>query len=203
MRAYDLEKIKADVLSFQGEKRFSHTLSVVREAEYIADACGFSEEEKEKARLAALLHDITKKFSDEEQAEMFRKYGIDASSEPATVHEKTGAYFARELYGEEVVDEEVFSAIFCHTTAKAGMSKLDMAVFIADFTEETRTHRSCMEMREYLHNECGKINGERTKAEALLCDVTMKIIENTLGFLALKRKKIDLRMIEAWNSMIL
>lgn len=197
----NFEQIAELVRSFQSEKRFCHTLAVVREAEYIAAACGFTEAETQKARLAALLHDITKCFSDEEQAGMFRKYGIDAHSEAPTMHEKTGAYFARELLGKDVVDGEVFSAIFCHTTGKAHMSALDMAVFIADFTEETREHSSCREIRAYLHAECEKLNGERNKAEALLRETVTKIIANTLSFLTLKKRKIDLSTVEAWNFL--
>lgn len=199
----EFEKMKERVLSFQGEKRFAHTLGVVKEAEYIASVCGFSTEYVEKARTAALLHDITKTFTDEEQEAMFEKYGIDIPSEPPTMHEKTGAYFAREVFGDRTVDGEIFSAIACHTTGKAGMTMLDMAIFIADFTEETRTHKSCIDMRAYLHAECEKIKGEPKKAEELLKRVTLRIIANTLTFLALRKRKIDIRMIEAWNSMIL
>jgi predicted HD superfamily hydrolase involved in NAD metabolism len=196
------EEIKAKVRSLQSEKRFCHTLAVVREAEYIARACAFGEEEAEKARLAALLHDITKCFSDEEQAKMAAKYGIAEPGEPPTVHEKTGAHFAREFFGENMVDAEIFSAIYCHTTGKAGMSALDMAVFIADFTEETREHAACREIRAYLHAECEKLNGERKKAEELLREVMIKIIENTMSFLTLKKRKIDLRTVEAWNFLV-
>ena len=195
------EKIKEKVRSLQSEKRFRHTLAVVREAEYIAKACAFSEAEAEKAALAALLHDITKCFTDGEQAEMFRKYGIDVPSEPPTMHEKTGAHFARELFGADVVDDEIFSAIYCHTTGKAGMSAFDMAVFIADYTEETREHAVCREMRAYLHAECEKLNGEREKAEALLREVTMNIIAGTLSFLTLKKRRIDPATVEAWNFL--
>ncbi|MBQ8448341.1 MAG: bis(5'-nucleosyl)-tetraphosphatase (symmetrical) YqeK [Clostridia bacterium] len=200
MNAAHFEEIKERVRSLQSEKRFRHTLSVVREAEYIAKMCAFSEAETEKARLAALLHDITKCFSDTEQAEMFEKYGITEQSEPPTAHEKTGAYFARELFGDDI-DSDVFSAISCHTTGKAGMSALDMAIFIADFTEETREHASCRYMRAYLHTECERICAERKKAEELLRDVTQRIIENTLGFLTLRKRKIDLHTVEAWNFL--
>ena len=196
------EEISERVRSLQNEKRFAHTLSVVKEAEYIARACGFSAELCEKASLAALLHDVTKCFSFEEQKAMFEKYGIGTQSEAPTMHEKTGAYFARELFGKETVDDEIFSAISCHTTGKAGMSALDMAVFIADFTEETRDHASCRFMRAYLHTECERIRGESEKAEALLREVTFKIIENTLGFLTLKKRRIDLGTVEAWNFFV-
>ncbi len=195
------EEIKEKVRSLQSEKRFRHTLAVVREAEYIAKMCAFGTDEAEKAAIAALMHDITKCFSDAEQAEMAEKYGITEHFEAPTVHEKTGAHFARELFGASTVDDEIFSAIYCHTTGKEGMSALDMAVFIADYTEETREHAVCREMRAYLHAECEKLNGEREKAEALLREVTMKIIASTLSFLTLKKRKIDLTTVKAWNFL--
>ncbi|MBQ7290765.1 MAG: HD domain-containing protein [Clostridia bacterium] len=201
MKKPDFAEIHARVRTLQSGKRFAHTEGVVKEAEYIAKACGFSTEFVEKARVAALLHDITKNLTDEEQEKLFLKYAIDIPSGPATMHEKTGAHFARELFGAEAVDEEIFSAIFCHTTGKAGMSAFDMVIFIADFTEETREHKSCRDMRAYLHAECEKLNGESEKAEALLRNVTLKIIGDTLNFLTLKKRKIDLRTVEAWNFL--
>lgn len=198
----ELEKIKSDVYSLQGEKRFSHTLAVVDEAEYISKACGLSDAETEKAKIAALLHDITKKFSDEEQAEMFKKYNIDIFSAPPTMHEKTGAYFARERYGKDIVDDDIFSAIFHHTTGGTNMSELDMIIFIADYTEETRKPEICRKTREYLHAECEKLDHDRERAKALLKDITLRIIGNTLEFLMREKQRIDIRTVEAWNSMI-
>lgn len=198
----ELEKIKSDVYSLQGEKRFSHTLAVVDEAEYISKACGLSDAETEKAKLAALLHDITKKFSDEEQAEMFKKYNIDIFSSAPTMHEKTGAYFARERYGKDIVDDDIFSAIFHHTTGGTNMSELDMIIFIADYTEETRKPEICRKTREYLHAECEKLDHDRERAKALLKDITLRIIGNTLEFLMREKQRIDIRTVEAWNSMI-
>ncbi len=197
----DLEKIKNIVSEYEGEKRFAHTLAVMREADYISRKCLFSEEKAKKAHLAALLHDITKKFSEREQEEMFRKYGIDVPASAPTMHEKTGAHFARELFGADVVDDEVFSAIYCHTTGKEHMSALDMAVFIADYTEETRKHAACREMREYLHKECEKIDCDRA-AEQVLRDVTLRIIGNTLCYLIQENQKIDIGTILSWNSLI-
>ena len=111
MKKPDFAEIHARVRTLQSGKRFAHTEGVVKEAEYIAKACGFSTEFVEKARVAALLHDITKNLTDEEQEKLFLKYAIDIPSGPATMHEKTGAHFARELFGAEAVDEEIFSAI--------------------------------------------------------------------------------------------
>lgn len=198
----EFEKMKSTVLEYEGEKRFSHTLAVMDEADYISRKCLFSEEKRKKAILAALLHDITKKFGENEQEEMFRKYGITSSSSAPTMHEKTGAHLARELFGRDTVDDEIFSAIYCHTTGKENMSTLDMAVFIADYTEKTRKHSACREMREYLHAECEKIKCDGD-AEVVLRDVTLRIIGNTLCYLVRENQKIDVETVLARNSLIL
>ena len=118
------------------------------------------------------------------------------------MHEKTGAHFARERFGKDIVDDEIFSAVYHHTTGGKNMSALDMTIFIADYTEETRKHDICRKTREYLHNKCEKINRDRANAEILLKDVTLKIIANTLEFLLRERQQIDTETVEAWNSMI-
>jgi predicted HD superfamily hydrolase involved in NAD metabolism len=54
----------------------------------------------------------------------------------ALLHSVVGAHLARVKYGCE--DEEIIAAILSHTTGKAGMSKLAMAVWLADTIEPTR-----------------------------------------------------------------
>ena len=77
-----------------------------------------------------------------------------------------------------------------------------MALFIADFTEESRKYENCIKIREYLHRECEKINGDHAKAEEVLKDVTLKIIYSTVEHLLCEHEKINLRTIAAWNSML-
>ena len=52
------------------------------------------------------------------------------------VHQYLGAALARAEYGIE--DEEILSAIRCHTTGKADMGPLDKVLYLADFTEPNR-----------------------------------------------------------------
>ena len=55
------------------EKRFNHSLGVMETSGRLAEHYGC---DVEKARLTGLLHDVTKKCSEEEQLEMFKKYNI-------------------------------------------------------------------------------------------------------------------------------
>lgn len=93
----------------------------------------------EKARRAAILHDCTKYLGGEEQLRLCRKYGVELDElERETVkllHSKTGAWLARDLYG---VDDDIFSAIYWHTTGKADMSLLEKVIYLADYMEPGR-----------------------------------------------------------------
>ena len=138
----DFEKIKEEVRGYEGEKRFAHTLAVVREAEYICHACGFSEAEAEKARTAALLHDITKNLTNSEQIAYCRENGIPLDDNellaPQVIHAKTAEFFVRTELG--LSDEEILSAIRYHTTGRAEMTLLDKIIYVSDFIEPTRDY---------------------------------------------------------------
>lgn len=94
----------------------------------------------EKAFLAGLLHDSAKYLSKEGYLEKTAEFGLEASSverqAPSLLHPKLGAYFAEHEFG--VSDPEILSAIRSHTTGKAGMTRLEQIVYIADFIEPGR-----------------------------------------------------------------
>ena len=91
-------------------------------------------------RLAALLHDSAKEISKDEMRELMRQYPQYAEGgeeRPASVwHGICAAILARTRWGVE--DEAILSAIACHTAGKAGMSKLDKVVYLADMTSKER-----------------------------------------------------------------
>lgn len=202
-----LEAIKKALPNYEDAKRIDHTLGVLEECIWMAETFGLSDEDRTALFTAALLHDITKAKTDNEQFALCEKYGIclpqDVSSVISTLHQYTGAPFAREIFGKETVCDKVYSAIACHTTGKAGMSVIDKMLFVADFTEPGRKYRSCAEMREYLHGECGKINkNDKAALYRLLDDTVKRIIGFTVTYLIEKGRKIDAEMLSAWNAMV-
>lgn len=106
-------------------------------------------EDADAAAEAAILHDITKKLTAAEQLRLCSEYGImtdDAERENTELlHAKTGAAVARALFG---VDDAVFQAIFWHTTGKAGMSRLEKIIYLADAIEPTRSYEGVETLRE-------------------------------------------------------
>ena len=148
-------KIISRVKNTVSEKRQEHIFSTEREALRLGELVCLSEADKERLSTASLLHDITKELSRKEHIELMKKlgasFGNDTLQSDKTLHAESGAYYAKELFPSEV-DDKVFLAIFRHTTGAANMSILEKILYIADFTEETRTHEICKKERNYLYD---------------------------------------------------
>lgn len=198
-----LEMIKAALPIYEDAKRLEHTMGVYRECMWFAQMFSLSEEDTYTVAAAALLHDIAKNMTKEKAFSICQTCGITPPEAQTVMHQYTGAPFAREIFGDVIVTDAVYSAISCHTTGKAGMTETDQILFISDFTEAGRKYRSCQDMREYLHHECEKINRkDKTALSRLLNDITKKIIGFTVTYLIEKGKQIDADMILAWNAMV-
>ena len=117
--------------------RIAHVAGCEQEAAKLAGHWG---EDVSLAAEAAILHDITKKLTPTEQLELCEKYGMVPDdyerAEPGVLHARTGALTARDLFG---VSDAVFGAIEWHTTGRADMTVLEKIIYLADFTEPTRS----------------------------------------------------------------
>lgn len=118
------------------EKRFEHVLGVMNTAVSLSRRYGVPEE---KARIAAILHDVSK-FADRG---WMKKIIEQQQMDPALLdyhhelwHAPVGAYVAGYEFGIE--DEDILSAIRYHTTGRAGMSDLEKIIYIADMIEPSR-----------------------------------------------------------------
>lgn len=125
--------------------RVAHVRGTEEQAVKLAGRWGVPEH---PAAEAAILHDITKRLSTEEQLILCERYGIinesGEISNPKLLHAKTGAALSRELFG---VSDEVFDAIRWHTTGRADMSPLEKIIYMADYIEPTRDFEGLEELR--------------------------------------------------------
>lgn len=173
------------------EKRYAHTLSVEKEALYIASQLGTN---TDGVWRAALLHDLTKPLSLEEHIALAKKLKAELSENdlksPETVHAKTGGALVKSL------GEDYFSAIENHTTGKVEMSVLEKIIFVADYTEETRAYSSCTLERALLHSELEKAETEKEKLAALNRSV-YRILDSTVSHLLEKKVFIHPATIDA------
>lgn len=127
-------------------KRFQHTMNVKKLAVRMAQHYGV---DTEKAALAAILHDSAKELPRTELLQIMQdnaiiKKGTQNRPEPVW-HGICAAILAKTQWN--VQDEEILSAIACHTTGKENMSKLDKILFLADMTSAERNYPGVEELR--------------------------------------------------------
>lgn len=174
---YNIPKMKKTLKKHLDAPRFEHTMGVAYTAGCLAMRYG---EDIEKALVAGLLHDCAKCVPDDKKEKICLKNKIvmtDAEQRsPYLLHAKVGAHFARHKYGVE--DEEILSAIACHTTGKPAMRELDKIVFIADYIEPMRSKApNLADVRRLAFEDI---------------DLTVfKILSDTLAYLRSSQKKID------------
>ncbi|MBQ8540880.1 MAG: bis(5'-nucleosyl)-tetraphosphatase (symmetrical) YqeK [Clostridia bacterium] len=146
------EEMHRKLRSTQKERRYFHTMGVVKEAVRLAPKYGV---EVEKAKIAALLHDCAKNFDQDRFLEIAAEYGVTldeyALKEPALVHAFLGAAVAYRDYG--VTDKEILDAIFYHTTARANMTNLEKLIYLADMIEPGRTMPQAEELRRLVETD--------------------------------------------------
>lgn len=127
------EKLKRKL----SKSRYEHSLSVSYTCVCLAMRYEYP---LDRAELAGLMHDCAKCYDDDEIIKRCEKHNITVTREeklaPAVLHAKYGAWLAKDHYG--VNDQEVLSAIACHTTGKPGMGTLDKILYIADYIEVRR-----------------------------------------------------------------
>ena len=132
-----VEQAKRIVKPLLSEKRWTHTKNVKKMAVKLARRWGCDEE---KAAVSAILHDSAKELPKEQLLQIFADNAIiapDAPKRPTPVwHGIAAAILAQTRWG--VQDEEILSAIRCHTTGKPGMSLLDKILYLADMTSAER-----------------------------------------------------------------
>ena len=131
-----IEKIKKDLKENMSEKRFEHSVSVMKKAIELAKIYNENEDE---AALAGLTHDIAKEIPDDEAFMIAEKNGIELDEiekiNTKLLHGKIGAFLAKEKYG---FNERITDAIKFHTETVPEMDNLSKIVYVADKIEDTR-----------------------------------------------------------------
>jgi putative HD superfamily hydrolase of NAD metabolism len=125
-------------------KRYIHSINVMHTAISLAMRYEYSLEE---AKIAGLLHDCAKCFSNNQQITLCKDAQISISEYekeyPDMLHAKLGAYLARKEYGIE--KKEILDAITFHITGRSDMGVLEKIVFVADYIEPSRKNAPNLE----------------------------------------------------------
>lgn len=145
IHSIDKDKILNIVKQNTGKSRFEHTLRVADLATKLAI---HYDVDVDKTWLAAILHDLEKNISLEENDMLVRMYGLDEKyiGNQNLSHSKLAAVVSRDKLG--INDEDILNAIAFHTTGRANMSMLEKIIFVADTCEEGRTYKEAAMLRE-------------------------------------------------------
>ena len=149
MTEQDWSTLRQSVAEQLSDYRMEHTLGVERMAARLASL--YCPEQESLLRAAALLHDVTKEQSNEEQRAIFAAHGItlrpDEQVSPQVWHGMTAALVIPQRY-PTLADPELISAVRWHTTGRAGMTLTEALLFLADYIEEGRRFASCIALRK-------------------------------------------------------
>lgn len=108
-----------------------HSLQVVKESQKLAQKFHV---DMDKCYQAALLHDISAVISPQKMMDiaLSHQWEIDPAEKkyPFLLHQRISALIAQTVF--KIEDQDILSAIACHTTLKKNASDIDMVVFLAD-----------------------------------------------------------------------
>ena len=154
LKHLDIPQLRACSYSMVLQKRVPHIRGTEEEAMRLAKHWGA---DVTIAQRAAILHDCTKYLELEPHLELCRKYGVELDElEQRAVkllHSKTGACIAKYIFGEP---DEVYDAIFWHTTGKANMTLMEKILYMADYIEPNRDFEGVEEMRHLAYTDLDK-----------------------------------------------
>lgn len=144
MNNKDIIKLRKKLEKELDPERFEHSLGVEYTSACLAFIYGV---QVEKARIAGLLHDCAKCFSNDDKIKTMEKAGFPPLQEEldntSLLHAKCGAIVARDDY--DIEDEDILNAIRFHTVGRPNMSTLEKIVYIADFIEPCRKQLKIMD----------------------------------------------------------
>ncbi len=197
--AIKIERLRELVSKELSEKRMNHVLAVENMAFRLGNLYFRDDETLLLLRAAALLHDVTKELSDEEQLDLLVSYSVQPLPEELasmpTIHALTAALVIPERF-PEFADPRVIDAVRYHTTGREGMSTFEKIIFLADYIDDTRTYQSCTELREkFFSAKPEEMNDEERLRH--LDRAALKSIDNTLSYLRVKERSIHPLTLEA------
>lgn len=181
------EQIKSYLKENLKTKRYEHVLSVRDTAIKLAEIYN---EDLEKAKVAALVHDCAKNMSDEQLIKIAEEHKLHideiCKESPQLLHAPVGAIIARRTMGIENTD--ILNAVAYHTTGRKNMSLLEKIIYIADYIEPQRNFSGIDELRKAANQD--------------LDVALLKSFDNTIKFVIDRGQLLHLDTIEGRNYIV-
>ena len=134
-----ITRINKDLKEVLSEKRYNHSIGVMKKAEELAKIHG---ENINKAKLVGLAHDIGKELSENEMVQYTKENNIEVDEiekiNIGLLHAKIGADICYKKYGFSI---DMQNAIKYHTVGNLNMDLLSKIIFVADKIEDGRNYK--------------------------------------------------------------
>lgn len=170
------------------ERVLAHSLRVEAQAAELARAYGI---DAEAASLAGLLHDWSKSASDEALLARAVSLGVPVSEtdreRPSLLHAPVGA--AELVLTWPDLDPAIAQAVARHTYGAAGMTPLDMVVYVADTIEPSRRFDGVAELRAAV-------------GQVPLGELYLRVFAGSLHHLLDARAPIHPATVAGWNHAV-
>lgn len=180
-----LEALRLEMKKRLSEKRFNHTLGVEKMAAVIGEKC--LPDEVDTLRAAALLHDISKEYSEAEHFGLLEMHNLSMDSEEIDAkplwHSVTAPLAVMREF-PEYADERILSSVRNHTVGSPDMSVFDEIILLADYIEEGRTYENCVRLREDFLRELSDCKNQEESVLALHKAVVLSLENNINEFVS-------------------
>ena len=144
---YSQDELKDIIRKRLSDYRYHHSLCVSERAVELAEKYGV---DVDKARIAGLLHDITKEDDFDLQRQEIENDGVVMTpleiDNKKIYHQMSGAAYIK--HHLNITDDEILSSVRYHTTGRENMTKLEMVIYLADFTSADRNYPDVDVMRQ-------------------------------------------------------
>lgn len=184
---WGLEEIRDYLKDNLKPSRYGHTLGVVNTAIKLAEIYG---EDKNKAEIAALCHDVAKNMSNDALRKIIDNeniiLSIDEENTQELWHSIVAPVIARKVF--EIEDEEILAAMRWHTTGKEDMTNLEKIIYLADLIEPSRMFEGVDEIRELAYKN--------------LDSAMLKALTHTTIYLLTKGCAVDINSVKARNYLV-
>ena len=198
-----LDALRLSLSGSMSEKRYAHTCAV----EQMIGRLGalYCPEHIPSLRAAALLHDITKEESLQNQLQLCEQFGIIVTDldrlAPKTFHAKTAAARIAADF-PAFATPMVIDAVRWHTTGRAGMTLTEQLVYLADYIDETRKFEDCVRLRDMFWSAAPEAMNEDERRMHLL-RVLLTSFDMTIAALLADGAPVSEDTFHARNDLLL
>lgn len=197
-----LDALREQIVSEMSEKRFRHTAEVEKMVIRLGEL--YIPEKIPTLRAAALLHDITKEYSNDRQIWILAQKNLPITRQdlyaPKTFHARTAAALIPERY-PAFADEEILSCVRWHTTGRANMTLCEQLVYLADYIDLSRTFEDCVKLRNFFF-EAHPEKMDRRERLSHLRDTLILSFHMTISALLEEGVPVSEDSFEARNQLI-